>query len=128
MHFPGTSILSIVLKMKCPRCGFGKVFVNRNILPLSDCLKMHSHCSICGLEIKSKTDNAPSINYALSVIVYGISFLLYAALFGITYKDNSIYYSLITSTLLVIILQPWLLRYSKIIYLYLYIKFHRPDY
>lgn len=113
--------------MRCPQCGQGRVFVNKSVFPLGGCLKAHEHCSNCGMVIKATTDSAPSINYALSVIMYVIGFVLYAVIFGITYKDNSFYYSFFAATMLVIVTQPWLLRYSKVLYLYLFLKFYHKD-
>ncbi len=117
------NLLGRIVKTKCPRCGKGDMFVNKSVFPLSQCFKTHQSCASCRQPIKGITDSAPTINYALSVIAYAMGFVIYALIWGITYKDNSIYHSLIFSTVLVIVLQPWLIRYSKVIYLYLYIKF-----
>ena len=115
-----------ILGMRCPKCKEGKLFVNKTILPLTTCLRTVDHCPVCGQKINTGNDSAPGVNYALSVIVYALGFILYALIWGITYKDYSIYYSLAFSTLLVIVLQPWLMRLSKVIYIYLYVKF-KPE-
>ncbi len=123
MHQPARSILSGIIHEKCPTCREGDVFVNKGIFPLKDCTKVNYQCPACNQKLRAETDNAPSMNYVLSVIVYAIGFILYALIWGITYKDNSMLYSLAFSTALVIICQPWLMRYSKVIYLYLFFKY-----
>lgn len=84
---------------------------------------METHCKVCKVRISSEKDNAPGMNYAVSVVVYALGFLLYAVLFGINGKDNSMIYAFIFSTVLVVIMQPWLMRWSKVIYLYLFVRF-----
>lgn len=108
--------------MRCPQCRKGRIFTNKRIFPLSKCLKINETCTVCGKKLKTN-DTAPSMNYVLSVLVYFAGFIIYSLIWGITYKDNSIYYSLAFSTILVIVLQPWLMRMSRVIYLYLFVKF-----
>lgn len=108
--------------MRCPKCREGRIFTNKSIFPLSKFLKINETCTVCGQKLKTN-DTAPSMNYVLSVLVYFAGFIIYALIWGITYKDNSIYYSLAFSTALVIVLQPWLMRLSRALYLYLFINF-----
>lgn len=82
------------------------------------------HCSNCGQKIKTGNDSAPGMNYAVSVIVYILGFILYACIWGISYKDNSFIYSFIFATVIVILSQPWLMRLSKVIYIYIFVKSH----
>lgn len=107
--------------MTCPKCREGKIFTNKSIFPLNKCLKINDTCTVCGQKLTTN-DTAPSMNYVLSVLVYFAGFIIYALIWGITYKDNSIYYSLAFSTALVIVLQPWLMRFSRVLYLYLFIN------
>ena len=115
------SALSGILRSKCPKCRKGNIFVNKTVFPLGTCLRTVTECSNCGQKITGEA-SAPGMNYALSVIVYILCFVLYALIFGITYKDYSMYYSLIASTVIVILVQPWLMRLSKVIYLYIFTK------
>lgn len=116
-------ILISVLRGRCPKCREGYIYQNKSVFPLNGTLKVVDHCPVCGQKIKTETDSAPGMNYALSVVVYVLGFILYASIWGITYKNNSFIYSFIFSTVIVILCQPWLMRLSKTIYLYLFIKF-----
>lgn len=122
MSNPAPVAVKGLFLMRCPKCREGRIFINKSIFPLSECLKINETCTVCGQKLKT-SDNAPSMNYVLSVLVYFAGFIIYALIWGITYKDNSIYYSLAFSTCLVILLQPWLMRLSRVIYLYLFLKF-----
>lgn len=112
-----------IFKGKCPKCGKGNIYVNKSVFPLKKCMALVDNCAVCGQRITSKTDNAPGMNYAVSVVVYALGFIIYALIWGINAMDNSMIYSFLFATGLVILLQPWLMRLSKTIYLYLFIKF-----
>jgi uncharacterized protein (DUF983 family) len=119
------SLLPAVFMMRCPKCRKGRVFVNRSIFPLGQCLKMVDHCDQCGQKMLFESNNGPGFNYALTVIIFFLNMLWYWPIFGISYKDNSIFYYMITSVVVVILLQPWLMRISRIIYLYLFLGFRK---
>ena len=109
--------------MKCPNCHKGRVFVNKSVFPLGKCLAMVDNCSECGYKMKHESNNGGGINYALTVSVLFLNLVWYWPIFGLSYKDNSFISFLFTSVGVVIILQPWLMRYSRIIYLYLFASF-----
>lgn len=116
-------LLTSALRMKCPNCRKGNVFVNKFIFPLGKCLKTYDNCPHCGHILQNEQNNGIGINYALTVMVIFLNLLWYWPIFGITYKDNSFYYFLGTSVAVAVILQPWLMRYSRVIYLYIFVNF-----
>ena len=118
-----TPLLIGLFGMKCPTCRKGDVFVNKHVFPLGKCLAMVDHCSVCGHKMKHESNNGGGINYALTVMLFFLNLLWYVPIFHITfigYNDYSLYYYLITSTVVVILLQPWLMRLSRMIYIYLF--------
>jgi len=117
-------VLISILRFKCPKCGDGDIYLNKSAFPLNSTLKTGSSCSVCGQKIKKEgSENAPGINYAVSVIVYALAIVLYASIWGITSKDDSFIYAFLFSTAVVVSLQPWLMRLSKTIYIYILLKF-----
>jgi len=112
-----------MFRNRCPHCGKGHLYVKKSVFPLSKCLKMHKHCKICGKQLIYETNNGPGINYALTVIIFFINVLWYWPLFGLSYKDNSVYYFLASSIVVVLVLQPWLMRFSRSVYLYIMMMF-----
>lgn len=107
--------------MKCPECRSGQIFVRRSLFPLKGFLKMHSSCPHCGQQLQGEANNGPGINYVLTTMLLFLNLLWYWPIFGLSYKDNSIFYFLGTSTIVVILLQPVLMRISRVIYLYILI-------
>ncbi|MEJ7821554.1 MAG: DUF983 domain-containing protein, partial [Chitinophagaceae bacterium] len=63
------------------------------------------------------------VSYALTVLLSGITFLLWWALIGISTEDSRIFYWLTINTILIIILQPWLMRLSRAVYIYFFISY-----
>ena len=112
-----------IFLMKCPNCRQGRIFENKSIFPLDKCLKIAYKCSHCGLKLLSESNNGPGINYALTVILIFLNLVWYVPIFGISYMDNSIYYFLTTSVIIVILMQPWLMRLSRVAYLYIAVKY-----
>lgn len=108
---------------KCPECRKGNMFQQRGIFPLNSMLKMNSHCPHCGQKLQGESNNGPGINYALTTILLFLNILWYYPIFGMSYKDNSIFYFLGASTLVVILMQPILMRLSRVLYLYILLAF-----
>lgn len=116
-------LLTALLTMKCPSCRQSTVFLNKSIFPLDKCLGLKDECEVCGEKMKSESNNGGGINYALSMLLFFLNLLWYYPIFDMSYKDNSVFYYLISSTVVVILAQPWLMRWSRMLYLYLYVGF-----
>lgn len=112
-----------LLSMKCPSCRKSVVFVNKSVFPLGQIVDLKDECEVCGQKMKSESNNGGGINYALSMMLFFLNLLWYWPVFGLSYKDNSVYYYLASSTVVVMLAQPWLMRWSRMIYLYLYVSF-----
>ncbi len=119
------SLLYGLFSNKCPNCRKGRVFVNRSVFPLGALLRLHDHCPACGQKLLYERNNGGGINYALTVMLLFLNLLWYWPIFGLSYRDYSVYWFLITSTAVVILLQPWLMRLSRMIYLYLFIGYRK---
>ena len=117
------ALLPAMFTMKCPSCRKSTVFVNKSVFPLDKCLALKDECEICGQRMKSESNNGGGINYALTMILFFLNLLWYWPIFGLSYKDNSVFYYLGISTFVVILAQPYLMRLSRMIYLYMYTAF-----
>lgn len=126
---PKPNFLWSILTMRCPRCRRGSMFKDNNPykkLKLSHIFDMPEKCPVC----KQKFDlevgfwyGTGYVSYALTVLLSGITFIAWWALIGISTDDNRIFYWLITNTILIVILQPWLMRLSRSVYIYFFIKY-----
>lgn len=115
--------------MCCPRCRRGGMFTDNNPykkLSLKRIFNMPDNCPVC----KQKFDlevgfwyGTGYVSYALTVLLSGITFLAWWALIGVSTDDNRIFYWLIANTILIVVLQPWLMRLSRVVYLYFFIHY-----
>ena len=102
------------------------MYTNKSVFPLGEMLKMPEHCPVCGQKFELEVGfyyGTGYVSYALSVALYVFNFVWYWVLIGLSYKDYSIFYCLATSTAIVILLQPWLMRISRVLYLYMFVKY-----
>lgn len=96
------------------------------MFPLGKLLDMPERCPVCGQKLELEVGfyyGTGYVSYALSVALFFFNLIWYWAIFGLSYKDNSIFYYLITSVTIVVLLQPWLMRISRVLYLYMFVKY-----
>jgi uncharacterized protein (DUF983 family) len=120
------SLLGSIFKMKCPNCRKGNMFSSPSIFPLNKLLDMPEHCEHCGQKMELEVGfyyGTGYVSYALSVFFLALYFVLYWIFFGLSYDDMSIFYALGVSVVFVVLMQPWLMRISRVIYLYIFVKY-----
>lgn len=120
-------LLPSLLKQKCPNCRKGNIFVNRSVFPLGKALQVEENCSHCGQKIKVENNYGQGMNFVFIFIIFFVTFFIYWPLFGISFKDNSVFYYLAVSVVLSLVLQPWLMRFSRVLFLYLVIPFDKNE-
>lgn len=118
-------LLLSMLQNKCPACRKGRIFKHKSIFPLGECLTMVDNCTECGQKMTIESYKGGGINYALSMLLFFINFIWYWAIFGLSYLDYSVFYCLGTSTVVVILCQPFLMRLARALYLYMFVKYGR---
>jgi uncharacterized protein (DUF983 family) len=120
------SLLPSIVKMKCPNCRKGRMFKNRSIFPLSELMQMPEHCEVCGQKFELEVGfyyGTGYVSYGLSVLLLIFVWLAYWLVLGLSYKDNSVFYCILVSSLILIVLQPWLMRLSRVLYLNLFVHY-----
>lgn len=102
------------------------MYTQKSILPLGHMLDMPEHCEVCDQKMEIEPGfyyGTGYVSYALSVGIFFINAVWYAFVFGLSYKDNSVFKFLGVSIAIVILLQPWLMRISRVLYLYMFVKY-----
>ncbi len=87
---------------------------------------MPEKCSECGQPFELEPGfyyGTGYVSYALTVAFFIFNLVWYALIFGISYKDNSFFYYLGTSITLVVLLQPWIMRLSRVLYLSIFVRY-----
>ena len=122
-----------MLTMKCPRCRRGPMFKDANHfkkLKLSHIFDMHDNCPVCNQKYDLEQGfwyGTGYVSYALAVAVSATTFVAWLVLIGISTDDNRIFWWLGLNSFLLVVIQPWLMRLSRVIYIRFFVKYD-PDY
>jgi uncharacterized membrane protein len=92
-------------------------------------MAMYVVCPVCA----QPTEKEPGfyygtgyVSYALAVAISVASFVAWLVLIGMTVRDNRFFYWLITNAVILILIQPWMMRVSRSIWLSWFVKYD-PD-
>ena len=119
--------------MRCPRCRRGDMFEHSNPykkFKLSYILDMYDRCPVCNQKYDLEVGfwyGTGYVSYGLAVILSGITFIAWWILIGVSFNDNRVFYWLGINTFLLVVIQPWLVRLSRVIYLYFFVSYD-PEY
>jgi hypothetical protein len=102
------------------------MFSQRSIFPLSRLLDMPERCPVCGQKMELEVGfyyGTGYVSYGLTVGIFALYAVFFGLVFGFSYKDNSVFWFLGTGIAGVLLLQPWLMRLSRVLYLYLFVRY-----
>lgn len=117
--------------MRCPRCRRGKMFTEPNAfksLKPANILKMPETCPECAQRFELEHGfwyGTGYVSYALAVALSVATFVAWLVLIGVSADDNRIFYWLGFNGLLLVVIQPWLMRLSRVIYLYFFVRYDK---
>jgi hypothetical protein len=125
------ALLPAFFRLRCPNCRKGFVFQNKSVFPLGKTVALKQHCDVCNQKLVSEKNNGQGINYALTMVVFLLNLVWYCPIYLALkknpnehwYENNSMEWYLVSSIAVVILLQPWLMRIARMMYLYLYVSF-----
>ncbi len=128
---PDISLVSGILGMKCPNCRKGNMYINKGIFPLKEMMNMPERCKVCGQKMEIEVGfyyGTGYVSYALSVAVAVANAVWFALLVGFSWKNNSIWWYLGITVAMLLVLQPLLMRLSRVLYLYMFVKYGSSPY
>lgn len=117
-----------LLACKCPRCRQGDMFENKNPYVLKQTMKMHPYCPVCGQPLNIEVGfyyGSSYISYAITVALSGITFAVWWWLIGFSLYDDRIFYWLAVNALLLVVLQPYLMRLARTGWLAIFVRYDR---
>lgn len=118
-----------ILTNKCPRCRRGPMFKSNNAyrrLSLKHIFDMHDRCPVCNQKFEIEPGfwyGTGYVSYALAVAISVATFVAWIVLIGISSADNRIFYWLGFNTIALIVLQPWMMRLSRVIYMRFFVMY-----
>jgi hypothetical protein len=121
-----TSGFISMLKMRCPNCRKGRMFKVANPYILKSLGEMPVACPVCNQPFRLE----PGFYFGAAYISYGlmvgwnmfITLLIYLIYHDVFNHFVELMVSGIVTTLLV---SPWMFRYSRVLYLYMFVRFRR---
>lgn len=122
-----------ILSEKCPRCHKGEMFTHK-WYQLGSNNKMVDSCKVCGQRTQLEPGFYHGTGYVSYALTVGFSIVTFVAWTGITsigISDSRIFYWLILNVVLLILLQPFFMRRSRMLWLSWFFhdddKYHSPE-
>ncbi|HEY2726643.1 MAG TPA: DUF983 domain-containing protein, partial [Parafilimonas sp.] len=91
-------------------------------------MQMHEHCPVCGQATDIEVGfyyGTGFVSYGVTVLLSGITFVLWWILIGVSINDNRVFYWLGFNTFLLIVLQPPLMRFCRTLWLSWFVKYDK---
>nr|WP_295120587.1 DUF983 domain-containing protein [uncultured Chitinophaga sp.] len=87
---------------------------------------MHDNCPVCKQKFELETGfwfGTGYVSYALGVALSVFNLIWFWLFIGLTWRDNSIMVWLAVNGVILLLCQPWLMRISRVIYLYFFVYY-----
>jgi uncharacterized protein (DUF983 family) len=123
-----------LFNQKCPRCRTGDMFRTRRVYDLKRFMKMNEKCPVCGQRMEIEIGfyyGTSYISYALTVALSAFTFVAWWLTIGFSLEDNRLFFWIGINGLLLLLLQPWLMRLSRAVWLSFFVHYNmnweQPD-
>lgn len=133
---PNRGYLPTIFSCRCPRCREGKLFKYPLSVRMKRNMEMNEECPVC----KQPTDievgfyyGTGYISYLICIGIVIVSFLLWFLTIGFSFQDRRFLFWIISTCLFLALLQPWLMRFSRVLWLAFFVKYdpdwqhHKPE-
>ena len=124
---PKPGVLNL-LACRCPRCRTGEMFTDSNPWNLKNTMKMNPECPVCRQPLSIEVGfyyGSSYVSYALSIAISAATFIAWWVFVGISVNDNRVLYWFPFNAVLLLILQPWLMRVSRTGWLAFFVKYDK---
>lgn len=111
---------------KCPHCRQGNMFVDSSYFHLKSFMKMNKNCPVCGQKTEIETGfyyGTGYVSYALTVAFSVSTFVAWWVLVGFSSSYSRIFWWLGINTILLLLIQPFLMRLSRAVWLAVFVKY-----
>ncbi|GAA0544044.1 DUF983 domain-containing protein [Chitinophaga japonensis] len=121
------NLIVSVLQNKCPRCRTGRLYKHAHpYAHLGSFMEMKEYCDVCGQPSEPETGfffGTGYVSYALSVAFSVATFVAWWVLIGFSLEDNRLFWWIGINAVLLLIIQPLLMRLSRIVWLSFFIYY-----
>jgi len=116
-----------LLHHKCARCRTGDMFRTKNAYRLKSFMKMYENCPVCDQRMEIEVGfyyGTGYVSYALTVALSVTTLIAWWVLIGMSVNDNRFFWWLGLNISLLIVLQPYLMRLSRAIWLSFFVHYN----
>lgn len=121
--------LSSAIGCHCPRCREGKLFKNPVSYRFKKTMEMNKNCPVCGQATEIEVGfyyGTSYVSYALTIALSVSTLVAWYVIIGLSTEDNRFFYWLGFNALFLFLLQPWLMRLSRSLWISWFVKYD-PD-
>lgn len=111
---------------KCARCRSGDMFQSKSSYHLKRFMKMYDRCPVCDQRMEIEIGfyyGTGYVSYALTVALSVATFLAWWVLIGFSLNDNRFFWWIGCNVGTLILLQPYLMRLSRAIWLSFFVRY-----
>jgi uncharacterized protein (DUF983 family) len=128
--------LSSSLGCRCPRCRDGKLFKNPVSFSFKKTMEMNKTCPVCGQATEIEVGfyyGTSYVSYVLTVAISVATLVAWYVIIGMSTSDNRFFYWLGSNAVFLFLLQPWLMRLSRSLWISWFVKYdpdwkeHQPE-
>jgi hypothetical protein len=120
------SYLPSVLGCRCPRCREGKLFTYPTQLSFKKNLEMPKQCPVCGQATEIEVGfyyGTGYVSYALTIALSVSTLVAWWVIIGFGLEDNRFLFWLISNAVFLLVMQPWLMRVSRSIWISWFVSY-----
>ena len=92
-------------------------------------MQMNEHCPVCGQPTDIEVGfyyGTSYVSYLIALVLSAITFLLWWLIIGFSFTDNRFFYWITFNAVLLIVMQPWLMRFSRSLWISWFVRYN-PD-
>lgn len=118
--------LLTLLNHKCPHCREGRLFKDKSAYHLGTFMQMNERCPVCGQRTEIEAGfyyGTGYVSYALAVAFSAATFVAWWVLIGLSTDDNRVFWWLGLNSVLMLLLQPYLMRLSRAVWLSIFVHY-----
>ena len=118
-----------ILRNRCPACRKGNIFKADSAYDLKHFTEMHHYCPVCREDFEREIGfyyGTGYVSYALTVAFSVATFVAWWVLIGFSLYDNRIFWWLGVNGVLLVLLQPPIMRLSRTIWLTFFVRY-KPE-
>jgi hypothetical protein len=126
---PPRGYLIATLGCYCPRCREGKLFKHSTSINIRRNMEMYTICLLCHQPTELEVGfyyGTSYVSYVFGVVLSICTFLIWWLLIGFSFNDNRFIYWVGFNSILLVSLQPWLMRFSRSLWISWFVSYN-PD-